>query len=460
MLSTVQLTRRPLRALVGGVLGVLLLPGSAVAATVTSRSVSQLDESVDISRTDVTFAAAAGEVNRVSVRYVPAGIVFRDAGAPLTAAGGCVQTTAEEVTCSLLDGTSSLAITVAVGDADDTVTLDAATPPTQRTGASRDLTVFGGPGADRLAVLNGDEEPWFDGGAGDDVLTGGAGRDTLVGGSGNDILSGAGRNDTLSGDQLSEVTPLGSTPAGLPVDSAPVGNDAIDGGPGRDTVTFTGRPAGVTVDLASGTAGTTGVDADALVSVENVTGTDFADVLLGDGAANSLDGGVGGRDEIRGRGGNDQVFTEGTGIVAGGPGNDYVAPFDAVALCGSGTDFLNAFGAYSGDNDQPARAVPAACERTEFFNAILRVPITVRNGVARLRIASNGSPLEGSATIRYRDKIVGRLAKFSSRVTGRAARIYRIRLSASAREAVARGKALEVTVGHNFFRIRTTLRRG
>ncbi|HVI87196.1 MAG TPA: hypothetical protein VM659_02785, partial [Dongiaceae bacterium] len=139
----------------------------------------------------------------------------------------------------------------------------------------------------------------FRGGDGNDVITGGnlndviygdSGTDTLNGGAGNDHLLGGGSNDILIGGP---------------------GNDILDGGSGTDTVDYSAVVAAVTVDLGAGTA--TGDGTDTLISIENVTGSGFADTITGSAANNVLSGGFG-DDALHGGAGNDTLI--------GGPGND------------------------------------------------------------------------------------------------------------------------------------------
>jgi Ca2+-binding RTX toxin-like protein len=154
----------------------------------------------------------------------------------------------------------------------------------------------------------------FRGQGGGDVFNGRAGNDILDGGNDGDILYGEDGNDTVIGG---------------------AGQDYLDGGTGIDTVVYTGSIAGVTVDLANGTA--TGGDADGpaqivgrgtvirhdiLSGFENAVGSFHDDHLIGDGAANKLYGGSGG-DILTGGGGAD--------TLNGGAGKDTADYADATS---------------------------------------------------------------------------------------------------------------------------------
>ena len=95
-------------------------------------------------------------------------------------------------------------------------------------------------------------------------------------------------------------------------DAAPAG-DTLDGGAGIDTASYGGSLEGIYVDLDLGTATGGDADGDTLTNIENLTGSDFADTLIGDAQANVLDGG-GGNDTLYGGAGNDTLI--------GGTGND------------------------------------------------------------------------------------------------------------------------------------------
>ncbi len=141
------------------------------------------------------------------------------------------------------------------------------------------------------------------GDATNNTLDGADGRDLLIGREGDDVLIGAAGDDTLDGG---------------------TGGDLLSGGAGSDTATYQTSTAAVSVSLADGTA--TGGDAtgDVLDSIENLTGTDFADTLTGDDAANVLQGGRG--DDTLDGGAGDDVLRGGRGAdtMIGGAGFDRV----------------------------------------------------------------------------------------------------------------------------------------
>ncbi len=153
----------------------------------------------------------------------------------------------------------------------------------------------------------------FLGRGGGDVFNGRDGNDILDGGADGDILYGEGGNDTLIGGS---------------------GQDYIDGGAGIDTVVYTGSSAGVTVDLANGTAsggdadgpvqivgrGTT-IRHDILANFENAEGSSFDDHLIGTAKNNLLVGGAG-DDRLTGGAGAD--------ILRGGSGSDTADYSDAT----------------------------------------------------------------------------------------------------------------------------------
>ena len=165
---------------------------------------------------------------------------------------------------------------------------------------SLDHTISGTPGNDVLHGSAGSDDIY--GAAGNDNLTGGAGDDILSGGTGHNFLWGNDGNDTFL---------------------AGPGADVFAGGNGIDTVRYEQSHAGVTVNLAAGTAASGGDGAgDIFTSIENITGSTHDDLLIGDAGANRLDGNAG-DDRIWGGDGNDTLAGgHGADVLAGGKGID------------------------------------------------------------------------------------------------------------------------------------------
>ncbi|MEH2513774.1 Ca2+-binding RTX toxin-like protein [Nitrobacteraceae bacterium AZCC 1564] len=176
-----------------------------------------------------------------------------------------------------------------------------------------DHTITGTPGNDVLQGTAGNDEIY--GGDGNDNLIGGAGDDILSGGTGHNLLWGNDGNDTFI---------------------AGPGADTFAGGNGSDTVLYEHSNAGVTVNLAAGTATSSGDgNGDIFTSIENITGSAHNDMLIGDAAANHLDGNAG-DDRIWGGDGNDTLTGgHGADVLAGGAGIDtidYSTSSSAVAV--------------------------------------------------------------------------------------------------------------------------------
>jgi Ca2+-binding RTX toxin-like protein len=150
-------------------------------------------------------------------------------------------------------------------------------------------------------------------GAGNDVLTGSAAANWLLGNAGDDVITGLAGHDQLNGMR---------------------GADQIDGGTGTDTAEYQLSTAGVTVNLATG--GTAGGDAagDVLIAIENLTGSQFNDILTGNDGANLIEGGVG-NDKIAGGAGGDTASYQG---AAAGVKVELIA--GAQDTVGAGVDTL------------------------------------------------------------------------------------------------------------------------
>jgi Ca2+-binding RTX toxin-like protein len=129
-------------------------------------------------------------------------------------------------------------------------------------------------------------------------VTGGSGADTLTGDGLANVLRGLGGNDTLNGG---------------------LGGDGLDGGAGTDTATYANAAAGVCASLTVGAAAHFGeAVGDTYSSIEQLTGSNFGDFLVGDALANLLTG-LDGDDTLAGGGGGD--------VLVGGAGLDSASYF-------------------------------------------------------------------------------------------------------------------------------------
>jgi Ca2+-binding RTX toxin-like protein len=132
-------------------------------------------------------------------------------------------------------------------------------------------------------------------------LTGNAFSNLIAGEVGNDTLSGADGDDTLEGYS---------------------GDDILSGGAGNDTASYQSATAAVKISLLSSLQTTLAAGNDRLISIENVYGSAFNDILIGGKGINLLDGGAG-DDFLNGSLGDD-MLTGGAGKdkLQGGAGND------------------------------------------------------------------------------------------------------------------------------------------
>lgn len=196
-------------------------------------------------------------------------------------------------------------------------------------GTLGDDYIFGLGGDDILTGLAGND--FLDGGAGTDFLQGDEGSDELHGGDGNDFLYGGDGDDHLYGNAGDDFLDGGPS-------IGDQGYDYINGGDGSDYVTYSNATAGVTVNLASGTADEGGTS-DILVSIENVFGSTFNDTITGDANTNYLYGDAG-NDTLNGGGGDDFLYGgAGSDVLHGGEGNDVlIGDGDADELYGDGGD--------------------------------------------------------------------------------------------------------------------------
>ncbi len=237
-------------------------------------------------------------------------------------------------------------------DGSDDDDLDGSDDGDSRHGGAGDDSVRGGLGDDDLFGDDGDDD--LHGDDGDDSLAGGAGFDVLLGGAGGDDLSGGDDDDLLEGDDGDDLldggagddelyagagddSVLGGAGDDLIIGGSGAGNDKYVGGDGIDTVRYTSATAGIMVNLSGGIAKSASADAgigkDALASIENVIGGDYADTLIGSAGSNELVGGAG-NDTVNGGNGNDLIIdTTGSGNdkYVGGGGSDTVDYSSALA---------------------------------------------------------------------------------------------------------------------------------
>lgn len=164
--------------------------------------------------------------------------------------------------------------------------------------------------------------------SGQDVLIGDGLNNVIRGLRGHDELQGLGGNDRLYGNSGNDRLDGGT------------GDDLLDGGKGTDIAIYSQSNA-VVVNLIDGTA--SGADGkDILVSIEDILGSAFDDIIIGNDAANSLSGGNG-DDRISGNAGHDRLFgMDGDDKLIGGDGNDYLDGGDGAdsIVGGQGNDLI------------------------------------------------------------------------------------------------------------------------
>ena len=166
-------------------------------------------------------------------------------------------------------------------------------------GSTHDDLLIGDGAANSFAA--GDGQDWLITNGGADSLLGGEGHDSLWGGAGDDVIEGG------------------------------LGDDTLFGAAGSDTASYATATGAVRVDLTiledqnTGAAGS-----DTLVSIENIIGSDYADVLIGNAGDNII---TGGRTTWVGGGDDPSRFVG--DVMTGGGGNDtfvFRTPLEAELL--------------------------------------------------------------------------------------------------------------------------------
>ena len=187
--------------------------------------------------------------------------------------------------------------------------------------------------------------------------------DTVAGGDGNDRFEVNSRESVYKGENGNDIF-------------FSVGfNNTFNGGSGVDTISYVlqdkvsgERGKGVTVDLGTQKASTATGRLEDLISIENVTGTNYGhDDITGSSAANLLKGlggndileGLGGHDDLYGGAGNDDLYGgSGNDILGGNSGSDYLHG-------GTGTDTFD-FNSINDTVTGSSRDVIADFHRSEF----------------------------------------------------------------------------------------------
>lgn len=196
-------------------------------------------------------------------------------------------------------------------------------------GNDGDDILDGGLGADKLVGGNGSDTAWYAGSSkgvtvflgnpaqntneamGDtydsvENLSGSTFRDRLEGDDGSNKIAGNGGDDTLKGGAGNDVLIGGS------------GADKLFGDAGSDTASYKESAGRVVANLTSNQNNINDAMGDSYSSIENLTGSNYDDILIGDVGANVLDGGAGndllvgsaGADTLIGGGGIDTVSYE------------------------------------------------------------------------------------------------------------------------------------------------------
>jgi Ca2+-binding RTX toxin-like protein len=259
-------------------------------------------------------------------------------------------------------------------------------------GITLDLSLINAGGYSEVSVVNSSQKDSLQnieniiGSAGNDSISGDSSANSLSGGAGNDTLSGGAGNDTLVGGIGNDVLIGGS------------GADVLDGGSGINTVSYETAASAVEANLANVSVNTGDAAGDTYITIQNLTGSTFNDVLSGDAGNNLIAGGLG-DDTLSGGGGQDTLdggsgidVLIGTGSVVdllGGDGNDIL--YSGIGLDtlsgGSGDDIM--YSNYSGTNGgtgSDSFSGGLGIDTVSFENSLAALSIDINN-----KTVGNGS---------------------------------------------------------------------
>lgn len=164
-------------------------------------------------------------------------------------------------------------------------------------GGSGNDTIFGNAGDDVMYGSNkptGTSNPNPPKAADNDLLKGGDGNDRMYGNHGDDTLHGDGGNDWISGGKGDDLIYGGDGNNELYGNSGDDrfvmegGSDIVVGGSGFDTIDFGYATGGVVVNLHD--KAYSGFGSGTVSGVENVSGSDYDDVIVANGKANTFTG--------------------------------------------------------------------------------------------------------------------------------------------------------------------------
>lgn len=356
-------------ALAGAFVLLMTAPGAALAAAGTVTS----------SMSGVQFAAGPNTANVVTYTANPAGVTITDTADVIAeASADCSGNATNTVTCTPVAGQSISSVDISLGDLNDSATGNGQLGARLSGEAGSDTlvgsdtngdfeTIEGGDGSDRINSRNvgPNSSPISFGSPVGDSVQGddddpGAGNDTIVTGNGNDDVSGGGGTDSIStgagddfadgggGDADNIDLGVGDDVAGLSAGPSDGKLDVLQGGPGLDSLSFSGATSGpvtaatvfdaLAVDLTAGTANKTNntPESNTAGGFEDVFTDDSTDTVNGTAGSNDISTGFG-NDVVNPKGGADTVSL--------GIGNDTADTRDGssdTVRCGPGADTVMA----------------------------------------------------------------------------------------------------------------------
>ncbi|AEP08632.1 type I secretion C-terminal target domain-containing protein [Micavibrio aeruginosavorus] len=229
--------------------------------------------------------------------------------------------------------TQGIVVDLAAGTADingDDVSDDSLINITGVAGTSYNDTLSGSDQNNILMGLEGDNIFYGLGGA--DNIQGLSGNDIMYGGDGGDQFWARGGGNFLYGD------------AGDDFFVVDLGADTIDGGAGVDEIYYKYSTQAIDANLALGTVdvGKDGSVDDLFVNIEDITGSNYDDKIIGDAVRNEISS-ENGNDFVYGGGGNDLIYGgSGNDALHGEDGNDNLngGDGDDALYGGDGSDTL------------------------------------------------------------------------------------------------------------------------